>query len=362
MDGDTVMLAEQATLGSLLLDPALIDRVRGWLRPGDFGEWWHGQVYTVLLEHRAAGQPVDLEALAQTMVDRLGERSGGRLRIVDLLHTAPGHPVTATYARMVVEASLRREIAGQGVLLRAGALQSALSASAGPLASACLMVDTTLESIEGRWADANGQRRHTPNAPTPIRPAAHQLELRTGADKFLADRPARDPDAEHAHVIDLIGSLLAHPETIPGVAAWLRPAQVPDPGWRAVYTAATDLAARGEPVDAVTVSWAVAPLRRSGTSVPSPRELCKAVDTGWLDRPARAARIVAGEQVCALAERASNQLTAAAEDPALEISGVLDTAALFTAALRHAAVGLSRDGTAARAVKPRVLSRGPVAG
>ena len=54
------------------------------------------------------------------MVDRLGERSGGRLRIVDLLHTAPGHPVTATYARMVVEASLRREIAGQGVLASGG--------------------------------------------------------------------------------------------------------------------------------------------------------------------------------------------------------------------------------------------------
>ena len=54
MDEDTVTLAEQATLGSLLLEPAHIDHVRAWLRPGDFADWWHAQVYTAILERRAA--------------------------------------------------------------------------------------------------------------------------------------------------------------------------------------------------------------------------------------------------------------------------------------------------------------------
>ncbi|OIQ85836.1 replicative DNA helicase [mine drainage metagenome] len=362
MDEDTVTLAEQATLGSLLLEPAHLDDVRAWLRPGDFADWWHAQVYTAILERRATGEVIDVEALAQAMVDRLGERSGGRLRMPDLLRTTPGCPATTTYARMVVEAGLRREIAGQGVLLRAGALQSALSDGAGPLASACLMVDATMDSIAARWADANGSQKPVPSAPIPLRPVARSLELRTGADKFLADRPSRDHGAEREHIVTLIGSLLAHPDAIPGVATWLHPAQVSDPGWRAVYTAASDLAARGEPVDAVTVAWAVAPLRGRGTRVPSSQELREATDTGWLDHPVRAARIVAGEQVCALAERASAQISAAADDPTLEVGAVLDTAGLFTTALRRAATGLTRDAVTTRTVNSPDRSRGPVAG
>lgn len=362
MDDDTVMLAEQATLGSLLLDPEHLDHVRTWLRPGDFADWWHAQVYTALVERWAAGEPVGTEAMAQTMVDRLGERAGGRLRIVDLLHAAPGQPATTTYARMVLEAGLRREISGQGVLLRAGALQAALSESAGPLATACLMVDATLDSVAERWADANAYPRPTPGAALPLRPVARPLEFRAGADKFLADRPARDPRAEHEHAVMMIGSLLAHPEAIPGVGAWLRPGHVADPGWRAVYTAATDLAARGQPVDPVTLAWAVAPLRGRGTPVPTPRELREATDNGWLDHPIRAARIVAAEQVCALADRASTHLTKAAEDPTIEIGTVVDTVGLFTTALRHASLGLSRDAVLNRMAEPPDLSRGPVAG
>ena len=55
---DATRLAEEATLGALLLDPTPMAQVRGWLRPGDFADALHGQIYSVLCERNAAGQPM----------------------------------------------------------------------------------------------------------------------------------------------------------------------------------------------------------------------------------------------------------------------------------------------------------------
>lgn len=360
MDEDTVMLAEQATLGALMLDPAGIDRVRGWTRPTDFADWWHGQVFTALLERQAAGETVNVEAMAPVMVDRLGERSGGRLRLVDLISVVPARPDPAVYARLVVQAGSRREVAGQGVLLRAGALQSALSESAGPVSSACLIVDATFDGLAARWAAATGRAPSPPSIP--LQPLVRPLEVRAGADKYLRARPARDQTAESDHVVALIGSLLAHPDAIPSVAAWLRPSQVPDPGWRAVYAAATDLSARGEHVDVVTVAWATRSLAEHSTPAPSARQLREAADAGWLDHPGHAARIVAGEQLCALADRAAIHLSRAADNPALEVDEIVDTGYVLTNALRHSANGLPHPGVLNQSVEHPRATRGPVAG
>ncbi|WP_149203857.1 DnaB-like helicase N-terminal domain-containing protein [Actinotalea subterranea] len=362
MDEDTVMLAEQATLGALMLDPAGIDRVRGWTRPGDFADWWHSQVFTALLERHAAGETVDVEAMAPVMVDRLGERSGGRLRLVDLISVVPARPDPAVYARLVVQAGSRREVAGQGVLLRAGALQSMLSESAGPVASACLMVDATLDGLAARWAAATGHAPAPTTTPIPLRPAARPLEVRAGADKYLRARPARNQAAERDHVVTLIGSLIAHPDAIPTVATWLRPSQVPDPGWRAVYAAATDLAARGEHVDVVTVAWAAQALTEHASPAPSARQLREAADAGWFDHPGQAARIVAGEQLCALADHAATHLAGAADNPVLEVEEVIDTGHVLTNALRHGATGLPTRGVLTPSVEAPRATRGPVAG
>ena len=362
MDEETVMLAEQATLGALMIDPAGIDRVRGWLRSNDFADWWHAQVYTALGERHAAGEPVDVETMAPVMVGRLGERSGGRLRLVDLIAVVPARPDPAVYARLVAQAGSRRDVAGQGVLLRAGALQSALSENAGPVASACLIVDATLDSLATRWAAATGRAPSRPTTPTPLRPVGRPLEVRAGADKYLRARPARDQAAEREHVVALIGSLLAHPDAIPAVATWLRPSQVPDPGWRAVYAAATNLSARGEQVDVVTVAWATRALAEHANPAPSARQLREAADAGWLDHPGHAARIVAGEQLCALSDNVAHQLTRAADNPALDLEEILDTGHALTNALRHAATGLPHRGVLYQSVEPPQATRGPVAG
>ncbi|HEY3547797.1 MAG TPA: DnaB-like helicase N-terminal domain-containing protein [Propionicimonas sp.] len=363
MNEDTVLAAEQATLGALLLNRPGIPLIARWLRPTDFNDPWHGQVWSALAERAAAGQPVDVEAMSQAMVERLGERLGQRLRVFDLLHTVPMHCRPATYAPMVLEASLRREIAGQGVVLRAGALQSTLSDSAGPVASACLMVSAALDSVASRWADAHHRDRPLAVTPTPLHPAGHTREFRTGADKFLGDRPARDPQADQEQVVALIGTLIAHPAVILEVAHWLTPGQVGDPGWRAVFTAAINLAAQGEDVDAVTVAWATQAIAQYGVQVPGVREIREVVDAGWLDHPGRLARVVAGQQICTMAERGASHLIDSSEDPALDISDLLERAGLVLNGLRRAATGLSPgSGWLANITDPPEATRGPVAG
>jgi hypothetical protein len=46
-------------LRDLAADPSQIGVVRGWLRPGHFAQAEHGELYAVMLDMTAAGQPVD---------------------------------------------------------------------------------------------------------------------------------------------------------------------------------------------------------------------------------------------------------------------------------------------------------------
>lgn len=360
MNPDLVHFIEQATLGALVVDPTSIGRVGPWLRAGDFADWWHAQAWTALTELHAAQRPIGPAALAAALEERLDPRRADPLRVADLYAAAPSPPRPVDYARMVLEAGLRREIAGHGVLLRAGALQGVLSDAAAPIASACLMVDAGIESSAARWDLAHG-RHHPPSTVTPLHPAGRLRELRVGADKFLGERPTRDPAAEREHVVSLVGSLIAHPDAIPEVAGWLRPAQVTDPGWRAVYATVTGLTARGDSVDPVSVAWNLAPLAAHDPAVPGIAELRQAAEAGWADHPSHAARLVAADQVQAIAERASDQLAALCEDPTQDVATILDTATLLTGALRHTARGLPGSAHLPALGPAAALERGPVA-
>ncbi len=114
---EATRLAEQALLGSLILDPQSLASVRRWLRPGDFSDPRHGTVFSLLRECDTAGDPIDPMAVAGDLAGRLPSASPGVV-VHDLLQAVPAAPNAGTYGRIVVEASLRREVAGVGILLR----------------------------------------------------------------------------------------------------------------------------------------------------------------------------------------------------------------------------------------------------
>ncbi len=110
---------EYATVGGLLLTPALYDEVDRWLRPTDFAGPLCGEVYGLIGEMRSRGAPVD-------PVTVLGEfRQHGRVRpdgypAIELLAMVQAVPVpeaTPFYGRLVLQAAVFRQVAEYGARL-----------------------------------------------------------------------------------------------------------------------------------------------------------------------------------------------------------------------------------------------------
>jgi hypothetical protein len=334
---NAVHLAEQATLGTLMIDPGLAANVTTWLRAEDFADPWHRSVYTSIRELHAARAPVDPQRVGLALANRLGTRAD-LPHLLDLLQAAPTRPVGHRYAAMVLEASLRRTTACQGVLLQAAALSASLSHHSRPVTAVAAQVDASLDHAEHRW-------RHASSDPVPTRTDAGKLVLdipvsAPGADRLLQAHPALDPASVRRGEESLVAALIARPDHIAEVAAWLRPDALTHTTWRPGYAAVIQLAELGEPVDVVTVAWEVH--RASSRLGPGPgtRELRDAVESAACADPAHLARAVAADHLRITADRAAHALRAAAGNPGVDLTDVLATGHLLTSALRERAGAL----------------------
>lgn len=337
---DVERLAEQSLLRGLMNEPRAIAAVRGWLRPADFADTWHRAVYTSAVERHIAGQPVDPEHMADALTERLGARLADGARLAQLITATPYTPNTLAYARMVLDAGLRREVVGLGVLLQAAAVQSALDHTSVPLTTTCRLVDAGLDAAASRWADATGAPQQTNVVPLALRAAFRNGEAQEGAARYLAAHPAQDAVGERQHVIDLVAALIAHPDAIADVSSWLPITAIADPGWRLVYGTTIELAELGQPVDLVTVAWTARQHAQHGPELPSLDELRQAVDSGWYTFPAVAAGVVAADQARHLADTGAHQLHQAAANPGVQIGDLVDTGHTITDALRRTAAAL----------------------
>lgn len=358
---DVVDLAEQATLGALLVDPEPLQEIRRWLRSGDFGTLWHEWVYTTLLERHTAHEPIEPVAVGAAMVDRFGSRLADQPRLLTLLSLTP-HPTNAVaYARLVLDGGLRREVSGNGVLLRAGALDAALHGTQAPLIATCNVVDAGLEAAAARWAEATGQPHDDVVVPLALRLAAHNFDARESAARYLEAYPARDAAAEHEHVVELVGTLIAQPAHIADVVSWLPPSRIADPAWRLIYSATIELSELGAPIDVVTVAAASSRCAHHGPALPALDELRDAVETGWAAYPPQVLRTVAADQIRHLADVGADQISQAANNPGVQIADIADTGHVITDALRRTATALPAStaamGTAA-AVAPLLQTGG----
>ncbi len=110
---------EAATIGGLILAPALLPAVRDWLDPADFTVPHYRLWYAVVRDRYAAGLPVDQIALLGELRHRDALGPGGRhaYELATIAELVPLPSATAYYARMVVEESVRRQVAGAGIRL-----------------------------------------------------------------------------------------------------------------------------------------------------------------------------------------------------------------------------------------------------
>lgn len=350
---NAVHLAEQATLGALLLAPDAIPQVAGWLRAGDFTDTWHRDVYSVLLEHSRAHDPLDPSRLATVLTDRRGPRDARVVRIHDLLAATPTHPQPVAYARMVLATAIREHTAALGVLLRAGALAVTVTSEQRRLRSALDLVEATLDDDQARWTTATTGT--PPTAATTV--AASTVTRQTSAERTAvkgtvagpvwreaalgADRALTghdlDPALVRAHERSLIAALALHPERLPEVAAWWRVTTITDPDWRPVYAALLDLTVTDTRVDPVTLVWQVqAGAPRHGPG-PGTRAIRDGLDDAALIDPDQAARLVGADLLRRFADHAATTLATSATNPGLGVEDLLTTARLMT----HTLAGLA---------------------
>ena len=361
-----VPLAERAVLGALLTepgsdhladnpssDPLVRNPVIGWLRPEDFADPWHAEVYRTTRALVAARDFAGPEAVGRDMLRRLGPTRADVVRVAGLLRDVPPHARPETYAVMVLEASLRREVAAQGVLLRAGALQTCLDGSARPMIAIAALVEDVLDRAADRWATATGQPQpdRAARAPVPVRSTTAGVGAALGADRLLAVHPSPTKGQVAEHEATLIAALITHPAQIGATAAWLRPAALTNRTWRPVYEAVLRLHTYGRPLDAVTVFWETQRSARTAGPGPDPRAGMALVERCIAIQPGYAAGQVAADHLRLAADHAATSLYAAGGNPGLDLIEVLGTGHIFTQALR----------TAARPVDPPAGARPRVA-
>ncbi len=103
--------AEEALLGSLLIDPDVITHVANLVAPEDFYLARHGEIYGVIRELFDHGEPIDFV----TVVEELDSRNklddvGGRTYIASLVNAVPTAINAYQYAQIVQEKSTLRQL------------------------------------------------------------------------------------------------------------------------------------------------------------------------------------------------------------------------------------------------------------
>lgn len=145
-----------------------MDEVVAWLRPGDFADPTHGQLYRCLgtLHHR--GEPIDRITLLWE-AQRRGLLTGGTLSSEQLTAVCKGMvPGCADwFGHRVMRSSLTRTAATSARAIRALAQDEVL----GPrrLINHALHALGPLDEVRARWATANGSL--APKLPTASAPS-----------------------------------------------------------------------------------------------------------------------------------------------------------------------------------------------
>src|SRR5439155_14853956 len=101
--------AEQAVLGSILLDPTVVSRVRELLRPEDFYNDSHRLIFETIAAMFGGGERIDLVTVTDRLRDkRQLDSAGGAVYVTELLNSVSTAANVESYVRIVLEKSLLR--------------------------------------------------------------------------------------------------------------------------------------------------------------------------------------------------------------------------------------------------------------
>lgn len=121
--------AEQAVLGSMLIEQDAIIRTIGILSPADFYRDAHSTVFAVICDMHERGDAVDLITLADALrPDGLLDEVGGIAYLTTLANTVPTAANVEHYAKIVRDKSIQRRLAGEAQRILTKAMEDCESA------------------------------------------------------------------------------------------------------------------------------------------------------------------------------------------------------------------------------------------
>ncbi len=107
--------AEKSLLGSLMLDKEAITKVADILHTEDFYKKNHQQIYQVIEELFARGEPIDLISVSSRLKEKNQlEDVGGTSYLTELINTVPTASHVSTYAKIVQKKRILRDLIQAG--------------------------------------------------------------------------------------------------------------------------------------------------------------------------------------------------------------------------------------------------------
>lgn len=105
--------AEQAVLGSCLVDPACIHQAAVYINPESFFQTQHKAIFSVMLALDTMGKKIDpLVVLDQLVADGVFDNESGRKYLFDIAQMVPSTQNVETYAQIVREKFYMRTLIG----------------------------------------------------------------------------------------------------------------------------------------------------------------------------------------------------------------------------------------------------------
>lgn len=102
--------AEKAILGSLLIEPDILQRVRSFLKAEHFYEKRNDWIYQAVIDMNAIGRPADMITLSDELETRKQlDEVGGPAYIMDLINYVPTSAHIEYYAEIVIKAASDRQ-------------------------------------------------------------------------------------------------------------------------------------------------------------------------------------------------------------------------------------------------------------
>ncbi|MGW0885614.1 DnaB-like helicase N-terminal domain-containing protein [Streptomyces sp. NPDC002671] len=239
-----LLSAEQAVLGSVLLDPGQLAHL-DWLAPDHFYRPIHQALFAALRKLRAEGHPAvaATEPVPLSWVTDAVDEASNHVRGLSavyphvLISACPRPEHAPVYGRMVLEGAIHRTVTEHAIRLHQAARADALQGEVeGALHHADVLAGV-LGDLARRWGSE--PRPAAPAAPPSTAPVAPPV----GADQVAEDEQF------------LLAVLVERPKAMDEVVGWLRPGDFAGPAHGQLYRCLGALHHRGEPIDRITVLW-----------------------------------------------------------------------------------------------------------